>query len=79
MSIVRMTRPCHSCGQIDDHPRHRHADKSLPGGVALRHIDCCATDGCPTGDCPNTERASGGKRGPELVAHLAALRATRKG
>lgn len=42
--------------------------------VSIRHIDCCAAQGCET--CSASEAATGGRRGPELVEHLNAIRET---
>lgn len=72
----RPIRPCMECRAYDDHPRHRHADKTLPGGHTLRHLDCCAAaTGCEA--CTASVAEASGKTGPALIAHLAAARAAR--
>ena len=61
----RPIRPCDVCGQYDDHPRH--VQKGM-----IRHLDCCAASGCPV--CAETETVTEGRRGQDLIDHLAALR-----
>lgn len=75
MALDRPIRPCMECGQYDDHPRHRHNDRRLPGGHVLRHLDCCAGLGCEP--CTASVAAASGKTGPALIDHLAAQRATK--
>ena len=35
-----------------------------------RHMDCCATTGCPTGACDEVIHAAGSRRGAALLAHI---------
>lgn len=67
----RPMRYCDVCGGLDDHPRHVHA---APAGVVIRHLDCCASRGCET--CQATEAETEGRRGQELIDHLAEVRAS---
>ena len=66
----RPIRGCDVCGQSDDHPRHvlGHPDH----GGTVRHMDCCAAQGCAL--CAETEAANEVRRGRALIDHLAALR-----
>lgn len=64
-------RICDVCRQIDDHPRHVQGDGS-GGVVKIRHLDCCAAEGCET--CQGTEIETEGRRGQELIDLLAAVR-----
>ena len=66
----RPMRPCDVCGQIDDHPRH--VQRTSPTTLQIRHLDCCAAAGCET--CVETEAATEGRRGQELIDHLDAVR-----
>ena len=68
--MERPVRFCDACKQYDNHPRHAHGNP-LAGGW-LRHMDCCASLGCPV--CQETEAANAGARGAELIAHLDATR-----
>lgn len=63
--MERPLRFCESCKQVDDHPRHTL--KGVP-----HHIDCGAAEGCEA--CMTAEAEGGGRRGQELVDHLASLR-----
>ena len=69
----RVERGCESCGQFDDHPRHGHTDAA--GVEHLKHLDCCAADGCPTGTCGPQLKGSGGAKGLALVDHIQAIHA----
>jgi hypothetical protein len=60
----------HCCSTADHHPRHTHVDET--GQIVSKHMDCCATDGCPDGSCNKTLQEVGDKRGDDLVAHLEA-------
>ena len=40
--------------------------------VTVRHIDCCAAQGCA--DCQRSEAENEGRRGQVLIDHLASLR-----
>lgn len=40
--------------------------------VTVRHPDCCAAEGCDL--CARTETENGGRRGQELIDHLATQR-----
>jgi hypothetical protein len=42
--------------------------------VTVRHMDCCAAQGCEV--CADTEAEYGGRRGQELIDHLEAVRGT---
>lgn len=66
-NTARPVRSCDVCGQQDDHPRHVQ-------GQVVRHLDCCAAQGCAV--CTETEAATEGRRGQELVDHLEQVRAT---
>lgn len=48
----------------------------LSGNKRVRHMDCCAAQGCPT--CLDTEAENSGLRGQELIDHLAEVRQTRE-
>lgn len=64
--LERPQRPCDVCHQTDDHPRHvqpRRGQEPL-----IRHMDCCAAQGCET--CQATETATRGARGPDLLAAI---------
>jgi len=63
--MERPLRFCDECKQVDDHPRH--VQKS-----GIRHLDCCAATGCET--CAETEQATEGRRGQELIDHLDKVR-----
>lgn len=59
-------RPCTICDQEDDHPRHVW---DLGGGnTSLRHMDCCAAQGCDL--CARQRRGAEDLRGDDLRAHL---------
>lgn len=62
----RPIRSCDRCHQEDDHPRHviQHG----PDQFTVKHLDCCALDGCRV--CITTEQATGGVRGPDLLAAI---------
>lgn len=64
--MERPIRSCDVCGQTDDHPRHviQHG----PDTFTMRHLDCCAAQGCRV--CVTTETATAGARGPELLAAI---------
>jgi hypothetical protein len=69
----RIERQCESCGQWDKAPRHIHTDDK--GRDHLKHLDCCAADGCPApGDhaaaCHNLLARHGHVKNDELVAAL---------
>lgn len=66
----RPVRWCDVCKQYDDHPRHAYGNP-LAGGF-IRHMDCCAAQGCET--CQATELENEGRRGQELIDHLTAVR-----
>ena len=70
----RPLRGCNLCGGYDDHPRHV---QTVDGRPFLAHIDCCAANGCET--CAETEEATGGLRGSELIDHLNSTRETTNG
>lgn len=73
---VRPIRPCHACGQRDDHPRDVVAFINRPGAATrYYHLDCHARLGCQS--CADAVTASGGATGEALLAHLAAVRAAR--
>lgn len=62
--MERPIRDCDVCHQQDDHPRHviQHG----PDQFTLRHLDCCAAQGCRT--CVATEAITDGARGADLLA-----------
>jgi hypothetical protein len=66
----RPLRGCDVCGRVDDHPRHVQVGGTA--GPVIRHHDCCASRGCPT--CTQTEAENAGRRGQDLIDHLAATR-----
>lgn len=68
MPETRPVRDCDICGATDDHPRHDHSLDD--GSTQLRHLDCCASAGCPDGSCDQTVADSGGLTGEKLIAYL---------
>lgn len=50
-------RDCDVCHVTDDGPRHIHHDPAT--GDTIRHLDCCAKAGCPTGTCTPTTTKKG--------------------
>ncbi len=62
----RSQRSCDRCGQTDDHPRHviQHG----PERYTVKHLDCCALDGCRV--CITTEQVTQDARGDELLAAI---------
>ena len=68
----RPIRPCDLCGQEDDHPRHMVA--VAVGEDAefeqIRHLDCCASAGCPDGSCERLLAGYSGTSGADLLHHL---------
>lgn len=65
----RPLRQCDVCRGIDDHPRHV---QQTGGQLRIRHMDCCAAQGCEV--CKTTEADNAGRRGQELIDHLAQAR-----
>ena len=61
-SDERPTRGCDSCHQTDNHPRH--VIQYGPDQFTVKHIDCCAAEGCRI--CLTTESITQGVRGDEL-------------
>lgn len=71
MPDERPQRGCDVCGQTDDHPRH--SNQLVAGGtITIRHLDCCASQGCET--CIGTEQEYGQRRGQDLIDHLDSVR-----
>lgn len=62
----RPQRSCDVCEQTDDHPRHVIGTPERGGTV--RHMDCCAAEGCDI--CATSEAENEGRRGQELIDHL---------
>lgn len=42
----------------------------LDTSTTMKHMDCCATDGCPDGSCDLVVSMAQGAKGPDLVALL---------
>jgi hypothetical protein len=61
---------CVMCKQHDDHPKHIFVLNPVTGEETRRHMDCCASVGCPI--CADTIKDSGGVIGHELRAHIVA-------
>lgn len=38
--------------------------------TVVKHMDCCAADGCPDGSCDSILKESKGKKGAQLVKFL---------
>jgi hypothetical protein len=49
----------------------------VDGRTRVAHLDCCAAQGCPL--CSETEQETAGRRGQDLIDHLAAQRAAAEG
>lgn len=62
----RPRRFCDVCTQVDDHPRHVQSQKG--GAPLVRHLDCCAAQGCEV--CQTTEAVTGGARGKKLLEKI---------
>lgn len=45
----------------------RHAQDST---TQMKHLDCCAADGCPDGTCQLTAQGAAGKTGPDMLKHV---------
>lgn len=73
----RVGRPCSTCGGFDDHPRHVHVDAN--GVDHVKHLDCCAADGCPTGTCAPQLEGAKGATGAKLLAHIRKIHGTEPG
>ena len=70
--MTNPVRPCHGCGQTDDHPRHHHVERTPFGDVdRILHLDCCASLGCP--GCKAQIEGAEGLRGDELRQHIQGL------
>jgi hypothetical protein len=68
----RPLRFCPVCKQVDDHPRH--ATDLDPSDDVARHMDCCASVGCPTGTCVvQREGLAESVTGAEFLAHILSL------
>jgi len=65
----RPIRPCDLCGLEDDHPRHMVATPDGEG-EQIRHLDCCAAAGCPSGTCADQVAGTEGLSGVDLLAHI---------
>ena len=48
-------------------------DQVRDDSVAYKHMDCCASDGCPDGSCNLVRRGAEDKKGNDLVKHLTSL------
>ncbi len=66
----RIDQICHSCNGVDKHPRHHYLDAAR---TYVKHMDCCAADGCPDDTCVRILAASGNAHGDELTAYVRAL------
>jgi hypothetical protein len=62
----RPVRGCDGCDAVDDHPRH--VIYLEPGKTAVRHMDCCAANGCAT--CAAAVKATDGAKGPALLSAI---------
>lgn len=45
----------------------RHAQDST---TQMKHLDCCAADGCPDGTCQVTVQGADGKTGQAMLKHI---------
>lgn len=61
---------CAMCPDVpaDDHPKHVFVLNVFTGEETRRHMDCCASVGCPV--CANAIKDAGGVTGHELRAHI---------
>lgn len=67
---LHVTR-CAMCDAVDDHPKHGFVLNSQTGEETRRHMDCCASAGCPV--CAKQIAGAGGVIGHELRTHLVSL------
>lgn len=67
----RIDTPCHVCGVFDKAPRHRVMQAD--GTVSIKHMDCCAADGCVDGSCNSILAACGNLQNDELVTYVRSL------
>jgi hypothetical protein len=65
--IERVSEECGTCGQVDDHPKHRVFEN---GTWAVRHMDCCSSVGCTDNSCGVILQKAAGARGPDLIRFL---------
>lgn len=70
---LHVTR-CGMCQQVDNHPKHGFVLNAQTGEETRRHLDCCASVGCPS--CALQIKDAGGIQGHELREHLVNLAAT---
>ena len=42
----------------------------MDDATVVKHMDCCAADGCPDGSCTTIVQESGGKKGSALTTYL---------
>lgn len=65
----RVDLRCDSCGRFDRHPKVVHVISfTEPGGVSVKHWDCCRADGCPNGHCTAALDAAQNAHGDSLIA-----------
>lgn len=61
---------CAMCKAVDDHPKHGFVLNARTGEETRRHMDCCASVGCPV--CADAIKDAGGITGHELRSYLVA-------
>lgn len=53
----------------------RHAQDST---TQMKHLDCCAMDGCPDGTCQLSIQGADGKTGPDMLKHVQGAATTKR-
>ena len=68
MTVVEaVNQTCTVCGGFDAHPRHVIYTWEA---VHFRHMDCCASSGCPDGSCRRILEQAGNAHGDTLTAWI---------